>query len=1387
MKVRKGVRIAGFYLFVGIALVSVALSLSPVFVELTSGGMLYATQDEQFVLLVQGFDQDSNYPLNFTYNADAELRSFSFRTHNSTWGLINFTPSNAEVGVHSVILILYDSAEEVTAILYYVNVSNVNDPPNITGYAPEELEFSMQENSSLNFSFDYNASDIDIIWGDRLNATYFLDGEPVSTNITYAFSAGFCEPETRTVGLVVQDLEGLTDSLQWNISEIVNVNRPPTFNVSRPLPNLTWPEDTNIINLTDLWPFTFFDEDANCSNRADAMDFSSEGNHNITISISQAEPRYVSFIPDRDFSGINTVRLVLSDGHTSVASNLFILNVTSVPDAPYFEQIPNRTIWANVPFYYVVNVTDPEGDLVAFTDDTELFDITSFSGEISFTPLNSQTGIHTITINATDETGLWNSSTFVLTILPNSVPWLEPISDMTVNQNETILIQVKGHDLDGNSLTINMSDSAFNKTWHNATAANFTFIPYINGSINITAYVWDERGAFNSTMFSINISYFNFPPSISSIPPQIAKINKIYRYNVTADDGDGGRDILTFFDNASFFSINSSTGEIVFTALEADRGNHTVNISVWDNGRPPKNAWTKVEFEITHNRPPEITSNPGAQQAWEHSPYYLRISAIDPDNDPVIFSTNSTLFQIDPVRGEINFTPNASQSNRTYMIKVWATDDDGANDSIEFSLHIFDVNDPPFFDPPVRELIDWTSISEKVNYLIYVNVTDDEHDEISFGVEFINCTINCTIPFGITVLDASQGRALINMTLDDRHVGEYTFNITATDIVGNVAWENITMVVSNVNDPPEIIAITPYGRPFSIHISYNWRNVSDFTGNWAGVTRIDVSEGDTVRFNQTSRDVDGDKVYYLWTVNGVNSSNSSQYTHFFDYDSKRRTLVNLKAYDIFGLSTNFTWNFSVADVNRVPIFGMVGDFYESDFEGGDFNSTEVNTTGWICLQRSNYSYLPSGTYLSKVHDLKARQLLNISFINFSRRVQGSTSVEFFFRTSPNNFTWGGWSEAYDPRINHLDIEDERYVQYMVKLSTLNTLRRPCFSDVTIQYKISNFTINNNNVYSSVLNLQDYFYDLDPYDQLTFTELEAEHMDVTIESSYNVRIEPHADYYGFDYLRFQATDGNDTVRSNLVHVNILEGAGSGGSSSQSSSSTRIVIQTQIQKEKEQEYSTFNMIAPSSVTVYENESVEIPLRLENTANETLFGIKLKADSVLEGVNYSFSRDEIAELAKGAAMNVTFRMTPFRIAGTYEVVLTGLVNSPKVNDTVKVMINSRQKGSHNASMVNTKIAFTHDLLGGRPECFELNELLAEAVAAFQGEQYAKASSILDKVVDDCRHLIYQTEPYAESPMHTGNFISALFENDTAAVSAAMAFIIVMLGGMYLLYKKT
>jgi len=1279
------------------------------------------TQDQVFEVQINATDPD-NDTIIFTDNSKAPEVNWLVFSMNGT-GFISFTPTNDDVGNHTVGISIEDGINDPVTKNVVFSVANVNDPPHIINWTPESLTPETTENNTIGFSFEYNASDPDIPYGDVLTATWIVDGVVNATNFnetsgSWSLTTGFCEPRYRNITLKVTDLEGESDSVTWNLS-ITNVNRLPTWN--KTIGNITWDEDTDLINNISLDNY-FYDPDyVECG---DNMAFSSTGNTNITITIGASAPYWVSFYPAADWFGTEEVFLTVNDGYTTADSNNFTLNVTNVPDPPTIQPIPDQQAYCYVEFNYQVNASDPDEDVLTYYDNSSIFNIDSLTGLISFTPEPDH--IKNYSINITVSDGIFNVSTLMnLAVVNNSAPVIDPINNQSVEENSLFELTVTGSDADGDSLTFSTNYSKMlNPVSTNATAANFSFTPLDEDSGNhtILVTVTDARGATDSTTFVLEVIDVNNPPVLDYIGPRIAKINHTFSLKVNASDPDS-EDTLMFSDNTSLFDIHWQTGMIEFTPRDEDFGNHSVNISVTDNAAVPKTDYEVVLFEVTPNRAPTIDEI-GNQTATEDIQFNLTINASDPDGDRLNFTDNSTMFTIGILSGLISFTPDFTETGLHY-IQVNATDGDGAYDSKTFWLEVIEVNDPPYFDPALEN----QTATEGILFYYDINATDEENDPLTFSDNS-------------TLFNISSSTGIISFTPTNDDVGNHSINISVTDN-NSITSGVIILTILNVNNAPNITSYTPVS----------------LTPNTA--------ENSSLQFSVTATDEDlihGDILTYIWYLDSVNqSSNQSSaplsnqsWLYEPDFTAAGQHNITVIVSDSFNETDSVTWNVSVNNTNRLPRFGVNTQTTEADFSSGTNSNTNTTAqSGDIILNKqSSTDYYPHGIFTSSAINLMASDNMNITYINFSATIPDNTNITLQTRTSATEagLTNASWSSVYHNN-SLVESEDYQYIQYRANLSTTNTSATPTLHDVSVSYIISDFTGNQNTIYINWIDLDDYFYEDDADDTITYDVFGNSNIDVSIGSTtHQVTLTPASNWYGSETIFFTMNDSYNSTRSNNITLTFVEyegitpgatiiysGGGGGGSTT--------IIKTK-KTEVEKLYS-FKLIVPQTMTMYQNDTVIAPIKLKNDGETPLKEVRLTADVNSSAIKLRFTKDYFAAIEKKSSVETSLIIESYTALGSYEVVVFANVNDPEFNDSAKFLMSSIELGQWSPEELNTKIAFTRDLLQENPECLELNEQLIEARNAIERSDYKRAQLLVQSVVDTCRYLITAKEPIREEPL--------------------------------------
>jgi VCBS repeat-containing protein len=267
---------------------------------MTSTPVTIATEDAPYTYDVKATDADGD-PLTFSLTT-----SPGGMTIDANSGLINWTPTNAQVGYNDVVVQVDDGNGSTDAQSFTIDVENVNDPPVITS---TPITTATED---ILYAYDVEATDPDV--GDVL--TYSLTASP--TGMTINPTTGLIEwtptdgqVDDNDVVVQVSDGSGGTDSQSFTIT-VANVNDPPVADDQ----SVSTDEDTSVaITLTssdvDGDPLTY------------AL-VSSPSNGSLTGTAPN-----LTYAPNLNFNGGDSFTFKVNDG--TVDSNTATVDITVNP------------------------------------------------------------------------------------------------------------------------------------------------------------------------------------------------------------------------------------------------------------------------------------------------------------------------------------------------------------------------------------------------------------------------------------------------------------------------------------------------------------------------------------------------------------------------------------------------------------------------------------------------------------------------------------------------------------------------------------------------------------------------------------------------------------------------------------------------------------------------------------------------------------------------------------------------------------------------------------------------------------------------------------------------------------------------------------------------
>jgi hypothetical protein len=210
----------------------------------------------------------------------------------------------------------------------------------------------------------------------------------------------------------------------------------------------------------------------------------------------------------------------------------------------------------------------------------------------------------------------------------------------------------------------------------------------------------------------------------------------------------------------------------------------------------------------------------------------------------------------------------------------------------------------------------------------------------------------------------------------------------------------------------------------------------------------------------------------------------------------------------------------------------------------------------------------------------------------------------------------------------------------------------------------------------------------------------------------------------------------------------------------------------------------IITPKLVTTYKNATIKIPIVVNNSWNDTLYGITLEASTNATNVSLYLDRIYIPKLDVGEGIEAMLYVKNYKSEGHYEIRLSANVTVPQYLDTATIFINSAEMRSEGEELEN-KISFAKDLLSSNPECQELNELLAQAKVELGNENYVGTAKIVDNVINGCKFLVNDAKNNKEMPDR--NFIKTFeWKKSYSDYLIIGIFGILFLASLYYILKK-
>ncbi|MCP5443670.1 MAG: putative Ig domain-containing protein [Chromatiaceae bacterium] len=872
--------------------------------SITSSPVLGATQDQPYSYDVEATDQDVGDTL--TFSLDMAPAGMAI---DPTSGLINWTPTNAQVGDNAVKVRVTDTGGLSDTQSFTVKVDDVNEAPSITSTT---VTGATQDQP---YSYDVDATDPDA--GDTL--TFALDTAPAGMTIDPASGLIEWTPTNAQVGdnaveVQVTDSGGLSDTQSFTVT-VDDVNEAPSIT------------STPVTEATQGQPYSY-DVEATDPDAGDTLTFNLVTSPaGMTIDPASG---LINWTPSNAQVGDNAVEVQVTDSGGLSDTQSFTVKVDDVNEAPSITSSPVLGATQDQPYSYDVEATDQDvGDTLTFSLDMAPagMAIDPTSGLINWTPTNAQVGDNAVKVRVTDTGGLSDTQSFTVKVDDvNEAPSITSTTVTGATQDQPYSYDVDATDPDaGDTLTFALDTAPAGMTIDPASGLiEWTPTNAQVGDNAVKVRVTDTGGLSDTQSFTVKVDDVNEAPSITSTTVTGATQDQPYSYDVDATDPDAG-DTLTFaLDTApAGMTIDPASGLIEWTPTNAQVGDNLVTVRVTDSGSLFDTQSFTVKVEDV-NEAPSITSS-AVTGATQDQPYSYDVEATDPDaGDTLTFNlvTSPAGMTIDPASGLINWTPSNAQVGDN-AVEVQVTDSGGLSDTQSFTVTVDDVNEAPSItSTPVL------GATQGQPYSYDVEATDpDAGDTLTFNL--------VTSPAGMTIDPAS---GLINWTPSNAQVGDNAVEVQVTDSGGLSDTQSFTVTVDDVNEAPSITSTPVLGATQGQPYSYD-------------VEATDPDAGDTLTFNLVTSPagmtIDPASGLISWTPSNAQVGDNA---------------VEVQVTDSGGLSDTQSFTVTVDDVNEAPVADpgpdqsvFVGDTVTLDGSGSSDVDGDVLSFFWSLTPPSGSS------------------------------------------------------------------------------------------------------------------------------------------------------------------------------------------------------------------------------------------------------------------------------------------------------------------------------------------------------------------------------------------------------------------------------------------------
>ncbi|WP_346188841.1 tandem-95 repeat protein [Rubritalea halochordaticola] len=396
------------------------------------------------------------------------------------------------------------------------------------------------------------------------------------------------------------------------------------------------------------------------------------------------------YTPNANFHGEDSISFQVTDPSGENASGVISLTVIPVNDDPVASS-ETFSLNEDTSLQLVFQATDVDGDSLTYTPaQPQHGTLVNNAGNWVYTPQANYHGTDSISFTVADGSGGTDTGTLTLTVLPVNDAPVAVAQSVQVNEDESLLIDQLGTDLDGDALTFTASSPAHGTL--TVQAGQWLYVPAADyhGADSFSFTVNDGNGGQSSAQVTITVVPVNDDPVAQAQSVETAEDNAVL-ITLNATDVDG--DALSYQVNQPANGTLTQQGENwLYTPNENFYGEDVFTFTVTDSNGGSSAAQVNLTVQAVNDAP--VATNLELELN-EDNTLLVQVAGTDPDGDTLTYAvsnpTNGTLVE---QNGQWLYTP-ATDFHGQDSFTFTVTDPAGEMSTGTVSITVLSVNDAP--------------------------------------------------------------------------------------------------------------------------------------------------------------------------------------------------------------------------------------------------------------------------------------------------------------------------------------------------------------------------------------------------------------------------------------------------------------------------------------------------------------------------------------------------------------------------------------------------------------------------------------------------------------------------------------------------------------------